>query len=106
MWLRRVIFIIFILSERAARGGGGGGALPDFLFFPCLKLADHEERDWPPCKVVSFGLTTNNALNVRNKNNEKKNRTHVDLTGPHAFGPKKIYFVPKILMKQPHDCSY
>ena len=25
---------------------------------------------------------------------------------PHAFGPKKIYFVPKILMKQPHDCSY
>ena len=28
------------------------------------------------------------------------------LTGPHAFGPKNIYFVPKILMKQPHDCSY
>ena len=28
------------------------------------------------------------------------------LTGPHAFGPKKIYFVPKILRKQPHDCSY
>ena len=28
------------------------------------------------------------------------------LTGPHAFGPKKIFFVPKILMKQPHDCSY
>ena len=28
-------------------------------------------------------------------------------TGPHAFGPKiYIYFVPKILMKQPHDCSY
>ena len=25
---------------------------------------------------------------------------------PHAFGPKNIYFVPKILMKQPHDCSY
>ena len=24
----------------------------------------------------------------------------------HAFGPKKIYFVPKILMKQPHHCSY
>ena len=28
------------------------------------------------------------------------------LTGAHAFGPKKIYVVPKILMKQPHDCSY
>ena len=28
------------------------------------------------------------------------------LTGPHAFGPKNIYFGHKILMKQPHDCSY
>ena len=28
------------------------------------------------------------------------------LTGPHAFGPKNIYFRHKILMKQPHDCSY
>ena len=47
---------------------GGGGALPDFFFlffFPCS--ADHE-RDWPPCKVVFFGLATN-ALNVRNNNN-------------------------------------
>ena len=34
-------------------------------FFPCS--ADHE-RDWPPCKVVFFGLATN-ALNVRNNNN-------------------------------------
>ena len=33
-------------------------------FFPCS--ADHE-RDWPPCKVVFFGLATN-ALNVRNNN--------------------------------------
>ena len=42
-------------------GGGGGdvGALPNF-FFPCY--ADHE-RDWPPRKVVFFGLATN-ALNV------------------------------------------
>ena len=30
----------------------------------------------------------------------------LDSTGGHAFGPKKKYFVPKILMKQPHDCSY
>ena len=63
-------FIIFyFFSERAARagGGGGGGALPDFFFFffPCS--ADRE-RDWPPCKVVFFGLATN-ALNVRNNNN-------------------------------------
>ena len=40
-----------------------------FYFFPCS--ADHE-RDWPPCKVVFFGLATN-ALNVRNnKNNSSK----------------------------------
>ena len=36
-----------------------------FSFFPCS--ADHE-RDWPPCKVVFFGLATN-ALNVTNNNN-------------------------------------
>ena len=46
-------------------------ALPDlffFSFFPCS--ADHE-RDWPPCKVVFFGLATN-ALNVRNNNNNNR----------------------------------
>ena len=65
-------FIIFIFSPNEQRaGGGGGGALPDFffLFFPCS--ADHE-RDWPPCKVVFFGLATN-ALNVRNNNNNNNN---------------------------------
>ena len=48
-------------------GGGGGGAarLFFFFFFPCS--ADHE-RDWPPWKVVFFGLATN-TLNVRNNNN-------------------------------------
>ena len=41
----------------------GGRCQTSFsLFFPCS--ADHE-RDWPPCKVVFFGLATN-ALNVRN----------------------------------------
>ena len=64
-------FFFFFFSERAARargGGGGGGAarLFLFLFFPVCS-ADHE-RDWPPCKVVFFGLATN-ALNVRNNNN-------------------------------------
>ena len=46
----------------------GGGMLPDFFLlfsFPCS--ADHE-RDWPPCKVVFFGLGTN-TLNVINSNN-------------------------------------
>ena len=64
---RDFLFFYFFFSERAARWGGGGGALPDFFFFffPCS--ADHE-RDWPPCKVVFFGLATN-ALNVRNNNN-------------------------------------
>ena len=28
------------------------------------------------------------------------------LTGPHAFEPKYVYIGHKILMKQPHDCSY
>ena len=48
-------------------GGGGGMRCQtfSFSFFPCS--ADHE-RDWPPCKVVFFGLATN-ALNVRNNNN-------------------------------------
>ena len=57
-------FLFF--SDRAARAGGGGGGgrfqTFSFSFFPCS--ADHE-RDWPPCKVVVFGLATN-ALNVRN----------------------------------------
>ena len=58
MGMRRVIsyfYLFFIFSERAERGWG---ALPDFFFFffPCS--ADHE-RDWPPCKVVFFGLATN-----------------------------------------------
>ena len=58
----------FLFSPNEQRAGGDvGGALPDFFFFlfsPCS--ADHE-RDWPPCKVVFFGLATN-ALNVRNNN--------------------------------------
>ena len=28
------------------------------------------------------------------------------LTGTHAFGTKYVYIGHKILMKQPHDCSY
>ena len=61
----RDFFILFsILRTSSARGEG---ALPGFFFFffPCS--ADHK-RDWPPCKVVFFGLATN-ALNARNNNN-------------------------------------
>ena len=65
----RDFFVFVFFAERAARGGGvggGGGAARLFLFFfPCS--SDHE-RDWPPCKVVFFGLATN-ALNVRNNSN-------------------------------------
>ena len=66
MWMRRVIFI-FIFSERAACGAGGGERclilfFVLLFFFPC---STDDERDWPPCKVVFFGLATN-ALNVRN----------------------------------------
>ena len=64
MWMRD--FFIFLFSPNEQRAGGGGGALPDFFFFPPCS-ADHE-RDWPPCKVVFFGLATN-ALNMRNNNN-------------------------------------
>ena len=49
------------------------------LFFSCS--ADHE-RDWPPCKVVFFGLATN-ALNVRNNNNNNNNKCRESAgTGP------------------------
>ena len=44
----------FIFSERAA----WGGELPDFLFILLSSSAD-QERGWPPCKVVFFGLATN-----------------------------------------------
>ena len=64
----RDFLFYFIFSPNEQRAGGG--ALPDFsFFFPCS--ADHE-RDWPPCKVVFFGLATN-ALNVRNNNNNNNN---------------------------------
>ena len=63
-------FFFFFLrtSSARARGGGGDAARLFFFFFPCS--ADHE-RDWPPCKVVFFGLATN-ALNVRNNNNPRR----------------------------------
>ena len=55
---------------RGRRGKGRPVGCQTFSFFPCS--ADHEQ-DWPPCKVVFFGLATN-ALNVRNNNNNNNNR--------------------------------
>ena len=72
----RDYYYYFFPNEQRGGEGEGGGALPDFLFlsfFPCS--ADHE-RDWPPCKVVFFGLATN-ALNVRNINNNSVVHPHV-----------------------------
>ena len=61
---------LFIFSERAVCWGVGGGGCAARLFvlfaFPCL--ADHEQRDWPSCKVVLFRLATS-TLDVRNNNN-------------------------------------
>ena len=62
--MRHVSFNLFSPNEQR------GGALLDFLFtllFP-VPCSAEEERDWPTCKVVFFGLATN-TLNVRNNNN-------------------------------------
>ena len=55
--------------------------------FPCS--ANHE-RDWSPCKVVFFGLTTN-ALNVRNNNNNNNNNNCQESAGT---GPVNLKVVP------------
>ena len=95
MWMRRVIFFLlfylFFFSERAARGGVGGLRCQTFFFFffPCS--ADHE-RDWPPCKVVFFGLATN-ALNVRNNNNK-----FVPLFTICITSPKTVYAIYSIYL--------
>ena len=62
--LSHIYIYIYFLRTSSARGGGDAARLFFLLFFPCS--ADHE-RDWPPCKVVFFGLATN-ALNVGNNN--------------------------------------
>ena len=73
-----------------------------FSFFPCS--ADHE-RDWPPCKVVFFGLATN-ALNMRNNDNNiqresgnstKKNtrkKRHLQINNKEKIKRKKHVWLP------------
>ena len=58
-----LITIIFLRTSSAR--GWGGGRCQTFCFF-CFPCSAAHERDWPPSKVVFFGLATN-ALNVRNK---------------------------------------
>ena len=41
--------------------------MPDFFVCSLFSCSADHERDWPPCKVVFFGLATN-SLNVRNNN--------------------------------------
>ena len=62
----------------------------NFLSFPCS--ADHE-RDWPPCKVVFFGLATN-TLNVRSSNN---NNTRVPPQVEKDTTPSGPIFKPELL---------
>ena len=72
----RDFFFFFFFSPNEQRAGGGGERCQTFLnfIFPCS--ADHE-RDRPPCKVVFFGLATNNALSVRNNNNNNNNNNNL-----------------------------
>ena len=65
--------------------GGGGYAARLFLLFSFPCSADHE-RDWPPCKVVFFGLATN-TLNARNKQNKQTKNVAM------ADGTKKAIFL-------------
>ena len=83
----RRVFFFFSPNEQRVGGGGGGCAARLFFFSPCS--ADHE-RDWPPCKVIFFGLATN-ALNVRNTNNNI--HTHIlahSIIEPLLGGPKRV----------------
>ena len=94
-----IFFFLYFFYFLAARGGGGGeGRCRTFFFFFFPRSADHE-RDWPPCKVVFFGLATN-ALNVRNNNSA------------YNYDAYNVYFVskptenraqPKMLHQPPRD---
>ena len=63
---RKIGFNDRYIHPKEQRAGGGAARL-FFFFFPLFSRPPCE-RNWPPCKVVFFGLATN-ALNVRNNNN-------------------------------------
>ena len=54
---------------------------PDFFSFSFFLYSADHERDWPPCKVVFFGLATN-ALNVRNNDNNNSQGRSCDIYMP------------------------
>ena len=57
-------------SKHTKREGGEECATRLFsMLFPCS--ADHEQQDWPPCKVGFSGWQPINTLDVRNNNNNK-----------------------------------
>ena len=72
-----LFLFLFLFSERAARGGGEGAAR--LSIFICISCSADHERDWPPCKVVFFGLATN-ELNVRNNNNNMQRHQNTTIT--------------------------
>ena len=66
--------------------------LPDvFLLFSFPCSADHE-RDWPPCKVVLFGLATN-TLNVRNNNISNNNNNNNMFSRRHLAATSSLYYL-------------
>ena len=67
------------------------------------RVVGNKNMDGPYVRSIE---ANEGALSTREKRPRDCHQESILLTGPHAFGPKKIYFVPKILMKQPHDCSY
>ena len=71
--------------------------LPDFFLFSFFRCSADHERDWPPCKVVFFGLAIN-ALNV------KQNRFDI-FHKKNGFGPFSYKFFVPIRVGLPGGCS-
>ena len=71
--MRRLHFILFSPNKHRAGGEGLRWQTFSILFSPLCSA--HHERDWPPCKVIFFGLGAN-TLNVRNNNNNNNYTLH------------------------------
>ena len=92
--MRHVIFILFSRNEQLGGGGEGVRSLTFFfysVFFPCP--ADHEQRDWPPCKKVVFSgwqpillRTAYYAVNVKNNKNAMKRFLKKNQSTPRPSG--------------------
>ena len=53
--------------------------LADFFLLFSFPCSADPEQDWPPCKVVFFGLATN-TLNVRNNNKQQQQYSNLGST--------------------------